>query len=88
MTMKTRAGDRVIVESEKVGQPARTGVVEEVLDEEPLRVRIHWDDGHTSVLTPSAGAVRIESARTGRTGASAQRAGPAAGVRPSRPARR
>jgi hypothetical protein len=60
--MKAEAGDRVIAESEKVGHPSRAGVVEEVLSNEPLRVRIRWQDGHTSALSPSAGAVRIESA--------------------------
>jgi hypothetical protein len=61
--MKAETGDRVIAESEKVGRPARVGVVEEVLDIERLRVRVRWEDGHSSVLSPSAGAVRIEAAR-------------------------
>jgi Domain of unknown function (DUF1918) len=61
--MKAETGDRVIVESEKVGRPARVGVVEEVLDVQRLRVRVRWEDGHSSVLSPSAGAVRIEAAR-------------------------
>ena len=61
--MKAETGDRVIVESEKVGRPARVGVVEEVLDVQRLRVRVRWEDGHSSVISPSAGAVRIEAAR-------------------------
>jgi len=38
----------------------RRGVIEEVLEEQPPRFRIRWDDGHTSIFTPSTGAVTIE----------------------------
>ncbi|MGH3021044.1 MAG: hypothetical protein ACRDNR_12955 [Gaiellaceae bacterium] len=38
----------------------RRGVIEEVLREEPARFRIRWDDGHTSIFAPSAGAATIE----------------------------
>jgi hypothetical protein len=58
--MKAHAGDRIVVESERVTQPPRRGVVEEVIAEEPPRLRVRWDDGHESVLAPTAGAVRIE----------------------------
>jgi Domain of unknown function (DUF1918) len=58
--VKAHAGDRVVVESERVTREARRGVVEEVISEEPTRLRIRWDDGHESVLAPAAGAVRIE----------------------------
>jgi hypothetical protein len=57
--MKAEVGDRIVVESEKVGTPARAGVVEEVLQEQPARLRVRWEDGHSSVLAPSAGAARI-----------------------------
>jgi len=53
------AGDRVVVESESTDRPSRTGVIEEVLREEPsARYRIRWDDGHESIYTPAAGALR------------------------------
>lgn len=58
--MTAHAGDRIIVEAERITQAARTGVIEEVLQEEPTRVRVRWDDGHTSIMTPAAGAARIE----------------------------
>jgi hypothetical protein len=61
--MKAHAGDRIVVESERVTQPPRRGVVEEVIAEEPPRLRVRWDDGHESVLAPTAGAVRIEEAQ-------------------------
>ena len=59
--MTAHAGDRIIVEAERVTQAARTGVIEEVLQEAPTRVRVRWDDGHTSIIAPTAGAARIES---------------------------
>jgi hypothetical protein len=58
--VKAHAGDRVVVESERVAREPRRGVVEEVISEDPPRLRIRWDDGHTTMLAPAAGAVRIE----------------------------
>jgi len=58
--MRTHVGDRIAVESERVAQPPRRGVVEEVIHDEPLRLRVRWDDGHTSIFAPAAGAARIE----------------------------
>jgi translation initiation factor IF-1 len=62
--MRIHAGDRIVVESEKVAQPSRAGVIEEVLQEDPARVRVRWEDGHTSILTPSAGAARVIRGKT------------------------
>jgi hypothetical protein len=62
-TMKAEVGDRIVVEAEKVGQSTRTGVVEEVLTPQPPRLRVRWDDGHSTVFAPSAGAARIEPAK-------------------------
>lgn len=58
--MAWRVGDSIVVESEKVAQPGRTGVIEEVLQEHPPRFRVRWDDGRTSIFAPSAGAARVE----------------------------
>jgi hypothetical protein len=57
--MKPHAGDKIVVESEKVAQPSRAGVIEEVLHEDPSRLRVRWEDGHTSILAPSAGVASI-----------------------------
>jgi hypothetical protein len=57
--MRPHAGDRIVVESEKLATPSRAGVIEEVLKEDPARVRVRWEDGHTSILTPAAGAARV-----------------------------
>jgi hypothetical protein len=61
--MKGSAGDTIVVESERVSGPVRTGVIEEVLKDEPPRYQVRWEDGHSSILSPSAGSVRIEQAR-------------------------
>ncbi len=60
--MTANVGDRIVVESERVGQASRAGVVEEVMASDPPRYRVRWDDGHVSTVTPAAGAVRIERA--------------------------
>jgi hypothetical protein len=57
--MQLKAGNRVEVESESTERPPRLGVLEEVLREAPSpRYRIRWDDGHESIYTPAAGALR------------------------------
>jgi hypothetical protein len=57
--MQLKAGVRVEVESESTERPARTGVIEEVVREAPAaRYRIRWDDGHESIYTPAAGALK------------------------------
>jgi hypothetical protein len=58
--MKGNVGDTIVVESERVAAPARTGVIEEVLQEQPPRYQVRWENGHTSIFTPAAGAARIE----------------------------
>jgi hypothetical protein len=65
--MAAKVGDRIIVESEKVGKPAREGEIREVT-ESPLGVRfsVRWADGHESTFRPSAGSSRIVSARRGK----------------------
>lgn len=62
--MKPHTGDKIVVESEKVAQPSRSGVIEEVVQEDPPRVRVRWEDGHTSILAPSAGAASVIQRKT------------------------
>jgi hypothetical protein len=50
-------GDRVLVESEKVGMVTRSGVVMAVDDGRLITVR--WDSGSQSVFIPSAGSLRV-----------------------------
>jgi hypothetical protein len=59
--MAFQVADRVVVESESTSRLPRAGTVREVLKEDPSpRYRIEWDDGHTSIYTPSAGALHAE----------------------------
>jgi hypothetical protein len=61
--MKGSVGDTIVVESERVSGPVRIGVIEEVLKNEPPRYQVRWEDGHSSILSPSAGSARIERAK-------------------------
>jgi len=57
--MTARVGDRIVVESEKVGQAAREGEILEVIEASyGIRYRVRWDDGHESTIRPSAGSAR------------------------------
>ena len=58
--MKTQVRDRIVVESEKVGRPAREGDILEVI-ETPYGTtyRVAWEDGHESTFRPSAGSARV-----------------------------
>ena len=58
--MAAKVGDRIVIESEKVGQHDREGVILQVFDS-PLGVnyRVHWDDGHESEIRPRLGSARI-----------------------------
>jgi hypothetical protein len=58
--MEVSAGNRIVVESERVGQSPREGTVEEVMSGSPLRVRVRWDDGSVSIFAPNAGAARVQ----------------------------
>jgi Domain of unknown function (DUF1918) len=49
-------GDRVVVESEKVGESARTGMVTGVVGS---LIKIKWDDGTETSLVPGAGSLRV-----------------------------
>lgn len=56
--MTFKVGDRVVAEAESTERVARSGTVREVLREAPsARYRIDWDDGHSTVYTPAAGAL-------------------------------
>jgi hypothetical protein len=61
--VRAHIGDRIVVESERVARPPRRGVVEEVIADEPPRLRVRWDDGHTTVFWPAAGVCRIEESK-------------------------
>jgi hypothetical protein len=63
--MQGKMGDRIVVESESVGTPAREGEILEVIaGSVSVRYRVRWADGHESVFTPSVGSARIVRRRS------------------------
>jgi hypothetical protein len=60
-------GDTLVIESERAEATGRRGIIEAVLQEQPPRYQVRWDDGHTSILAPAAGSARIERKRRART---------------------
>jgi Domain of unknown function (DUF1918) len=64
-------GDTVVIESERADATGRRGVIEVVLQEQPPRYQVRWEDGHTSILAPAAGSARIERTKRPRAKAKA-----------------
>ena len=60
-------GDTLVIESERADATGRRGVIEAVLQEQPPRYQVRWDDGRTSILAPAAGSARIVRKRRPRT---------------------
>jgi hypothetical protein len=66
--MAFQVGDRVVAESESTARAPRMGTVLEVVRDDPSpRYRIEWDDGHTTIYTPAAGALHPDRKRAGAT---------------------
>jgi hypothetical protein len=60
MAMAAKVGDRIVVDSDKVGVPARKGEIllvtpHEIHDE----FRVRWDDGHVTEIRPVGASYRI-----------------------------
>lgn len=56
-----KVGDRVSIDSFKVGQPRREGTVEDVTEGlSGIRYQIRWEDGHTSFFSPQGGNLIVE----------------------------
>jgi hypothetical protein len=63
--MEAKVGDRIEVESERVGQSTREGRVLEVLSPGPAEhYRVRWADGHETVIFPRAGNVSVIAKRS------------------------
>jgi Domain of unknown function (DUF1918) len=66
VTMEAHVGDRIIVESRKVGDTKRTGEIIEVLTNGGgAHYRIRWDTGHETIMYPSTDAVIQHSGSSG-----------------------
>lgn len=50
-------GDRIVVESEKVGSPPRRG---EVTGVSGRMLSVRWESGEESTFVPAAGSLRVE----------------------------
>ena len=51
-----QVGDRVVLESERVGQPSQTGLITGTHGQ---LLHVRWDSGKESSFIPSAGALRV-----------------------------
>jgi hypothetical protein len=69
-----KVGDRIVIESERAAQTGRAGTIQEILSEEPRRLRVRWDDGRESIFVPSSGSARIETVKPKRKRAKAGKA--------------
>jgi hypothetical protein len=57
MTSAT-AGDRIMVDSQKVDEPPRTGTILEIIEHEyGTSYRVAWDDGHETTFRPTPGTL-------------------------------
>ena len=65
--MKAKVGSMIIVEAERATQTARRGTIEEVLQEDPPRYRVQWDDGRESIFSPASGVAQIEKGKRTRS---------------------
>lgn len=58
--MVAKPGDRIVVDSEKVGGPRREGEILVATEAETgVRYTVRWDDGHETTFWPHAGSVRV-----------------------------
>ena len=67
--MQVKNGDRIAIESEHVGDGSREGRVLDVIGSgDGVHYRVKWDDGHESVVFPTAGSITIipKAAKTSR----------------------
>jgi hypothetical protein len=61
-----KVGDTIVIESKRADANGRRGVIVGVLQEQPPRYQVQWEDGHTSTLSPAAGCARIEQKKRPR----------------------
>ncbi len=60
MATDARVGDRIVMDSDKVGVPARQGEILAVIPHKThTEFRVRWDDGHVSEIRPTGASFRI-----------------------------
>ena len=58
--MDVEVGDRIAVETERVGGVEREGEVLEIIHSNSgITYRVKWRDGRESLFTPAAGTIRV-----------------------------
>ena len=58
--MDARAGDRIVMDSGKVGVPTRQGEILKVIPHvSHVEFRVRWDDGHLTEIRPAGASYRI-----------------------------
>lgn len=65
-----KPGDRVIIDGLKLGAPRRQG---KLLEQVGSLIKVRWDDGSESLLTPGAGTTRFEPGRAPKTDKATQK---------------
>jgi hypothetical protein len=58
-----QVGDRVELESEKVGRKPRAGVVTQI---QGALIGVKWETGEESMFVPAAGSLRVVGRQRGR----------------------
>jgi hypothetical protein len=62
--MDANQGDRIVIESRKVGGGRKSGeVVEVIVASSGQHYRIRWDDGHESIVYPSTDAYVVNAGK-------------------------
>lgn len=60
MATAAHVGDRIVVDSDKVGVPARQGEILQITPHERHdEFRVRWDDGHVTEIRPVGASFRI-----------------------------
>lgn len=64
-SVTAQVGDRIVIESERVGKASREGEILEVRESSVgINYRVRWDDGRETEFRPAAGSARIVPAPT------------------------
>jgi hypothetical protein len=58
--MQPKIGDRIMVDSERAGEPPREGEVLEIIEGQHAGYHVRWAGGHESTIRPFAGTVHFE----------------------------
>jgi Domain of unknown function (DUF1918) len=67
--MTLDVGDRVEQQARSTARAGRAGEIQEIVQPDPPRYRIRWDDGHESVYAPTDGCLKRIARRKARRAA-------------------